>query len=288
MTYAQKLKDPRWQRRRLEVLEAAKWKCQRCDSSDKTLHVHHNFYRSKTEPWEYPSHALSALCEQCHELAEKDRRELIACIESIYEVDQPTVNLHAAIGLIKGLRMFNALGKDPAHDEQLTYREQAWGFARVFGGDERDLLPQIEKTNGLIDRSHVRDLWIDQLARYGERIKLNQKQVEAIKAEALNQKAEDAGLPIDREVGEAWKIVLEEISARQPIRAVFLERANMIWEAGDILNIAFPAGMEKMLKAPIAKDFARQIEKLWCDLTGKKLCCEYIIGCGSQPAGGAA
>jgi hypothetical protein len=284
MTYSQKLKDPRWQRRRLQVLEAANWKCERCEAADKTLHVHHNFYRSKSEPWEYPSHAFAALCEECHELAEVDRRELQSCIESIYEAEFAAVNLHSALGLLKGLRMFNALGINPKHTERIGYREQAWGFARIFGGDERDLLPQIEKTDGLIDRTHVDNLWMDQLARYGGRIKLTEKQVSEIQSEALNTRAEVAGLPVDREVGEAWKIVLEELSKQHPLRSAFLERATMAWEAGDVLNIAFPTGTEKILKTPIARQFCRNIEKLWATLTGKSLWCDFVVHCGGREA----
>jgi hypothetical protein len=282
MTYSQKLKDPRWQRRRLQVLEAANWKCERCEAADKTLHVHHNFYRSKSEPWEYPSHAFAALCEECHELAEVDRRELQSCIESIYEAEFAAVNLHSALGLLKGLRMFNALGTNPKHTEQIGYREQAWGFARVFGGDERDLLPHIEKTDGIIDRMHVDSLWLAQLARYGERVKLTDKQVQQVKVEALNTRAEIAGLPVDGEVGEAYKIVVEELSKKYPIRAIFLERATMIWEAGDVLSIAFPAGSEKFLHTPACKAFARKIEKLWAALTGKSLWCDFMVSCGSK------
>ena len=282
MTYSQKLKDPRWQRRRLQVLEAANWKCERCEAADKTLHVHHNFYRSKSEPWEYPSHAFAALCEECHELAEVDRRELQSCIESIYEAEFAAVNLHSAIGLLKGLRMFNALGTNPKHVEQIGYREQAWGFARVFGGDERDLLAQIEKTDGLIDRTNVDNLWMDQLGRYGQRIALTQNQVKELKVEALNQRAKCAGLPVDREVWEAWKIVLQEIAKEHPIRVAFLERATMGWEAGDTLTVVFPAGMEKTLQTPIAKSFARKIEKLWASITGKSLWCDFMVSCGSK------
>lgn len=258
-------------------MEAAKWKCERCEAADKTLHVHHNFYRSKTEPWDYPHHAFAALCEDCHELAEIDRRELQSCIESIYEAEHPAVNLHATLGLLKGLRMFNSLGTYPQHTEKIGYREQAWGFARIFGGDERDLLPQIEETDGLIDRTHVDNLWLGQLERYGKRVRLTEKQVQEVKAEALNQRAEMSGLPVDREIGEAYKIVVEQLSKQYPIRAVFLERATMIWEAGDIHNIAFPAGTEKLLQLPACKAFARKIEKLWAMLTGKSLWCDFMV-----------
>jgi 5-methylcytosine-specific restriction endonuclease McrA len=71
--YSRKLKDPRWQKRRLQVLEAAKWACATCGATDKTLHVHHKFYTPCTEPWDYPDEALCALCEDCHQHAEHEK-----------------------------------------------------------------------------------------------------------------------------------------------------------------------------------------------------------------------
>lgn len=64
-TYAEKLKDPRWQRKRLEVFERAKFKCEDCGRSDKTLHAHHCFYVSRRNPWEY-NLGLICVCESCH------------------------------------------------------------------------------------------------------------------------------------------------------------------------------------------------------------------------------
>jgi len=43
MTYAEKLRDPRWQRRRLEKLDAADFHCESCGDGESTLHVHHRF-----------------------------------------------------------------------------------------------------------------------------------------------------------------------------------------------------------------------------------------------------
>jgi hypothetical protein len=40
MSYADLLKDPRWQKKRLEVLESNGWACEACGSATKTLHVH--------------------------------------------------------------------------------------------------------------------------------------------------------------------------------------------------------------------------------------------------------
>jgi hypothetical protein len=62
--YSDKLKDPRWQKKRLAVLERAGWKCQVCDNDKDTLHVHHLAY--KGEPWDAPDELLECLCESCH------------------------------------------------------------------------------------------------------------------------------------------------------------------------------------------------------------------------------
>lgn len=64
-TYAEKLRDPRWQKRRLHILERDGWRCARCDADDKMLVVHHVWYHR--EPWEAPDEALITLCEECHD-----------------------------------------------------------------------------------------------------------------------------------------------------------------------------------------------------------------------------
>lgn len=66
-SYSDKLKDPRWQRKRLEVLDLREWTCEACSDSKSTLHVHHRQYIKGREPWEYDDNQLSVLCESCHE-----------------------------------------------------------------------------------------------------------------------------------------------------------------------------------------------------------------------------
>lgn len=70
MTYADKLKDPRWQRKRLEILERDGWKCRRCGEKTKTLHVHHVAYLRGKAPWGHPDTGMLTLCHGCHEIAE--------------------------------------------------------------------------------------------------------------------------------------------------------------------------------------------------------------------------
>lgn len=71
MKYAEKLKDPRWQKKRLAVLERDGWKCNFCDDKDSTLHVHHKVYNS-CDPWDIELDHLLTLCENCHETETKD------------------------------------------------------------------------------------------------------------------------------------------------------------------------------------------------------------------------
>lgn len=64
--YIELLKDPRWQKKRLEIMERDDWKCTMCEDEGRTLHVHHCYYERDKMPWEYPSRSLVTLCEDCH------------------------------------------------------------------------------------------------------------------------------------------------------------------------------------------------------------------------------
>ena len=64
--YAEKLKDPRWQKKRLEIFERDGWQCKNCLSKENSLVVHHFFYLPKIDPWDTPNGLLLTLCENCH------------------------------------------------------------------------------------------------------------------------------------------------------------------------------------------------------------------------------
>jgi hypothetical protein len=65
-TYSEKLRDPRWQKMRLQIMERDGFACQFCRSTEKTLNIHHKIYDKKREPWEYDGSALVTCCEACH------------------------------------------------------------------------------------------------------------------------------------------------------------------------------------------------------------------------------
>lgn len=72
MTYAEKLKDPRWQKKRLEIMQRDNFTCQMigCHETEKTLHIHHLDYlncKDSDGPWDYPDNYLITVCEDCHQ-----------------------------------------------------------------------------------------------------------------------------------------------------------------------------------------------------------------------------
>lgn len=65
-TYYEKLKSPKWQKKRLEILSERGFGCEVCSDKDSQLHVHHKIYKKGVSPWSYPSYNYSVLCEECH------------------------------------------------------------------------------------------------------------------------------------------------------------------------------------------------------------------------------
>lgn len=66
-TYAELLKNPLWQKKRLEIMQRDNFTCQHCGYQDKELQVHHRVYHKGAKPWEYEDSELITLCCDCHE-----------------------------------------------------------------------------------------------------------------------------------------------------------------------------------------------------------------------------
>lgn len=92
-TYGEKLKDPRWQQKRLMILDRDKWECTECGDTTLTKHVHHKKYGSG-EPWEIDDKFLCTLCDECHLLE-----------ESLKETN-PELKHYALLGNITCIRLW--------------------------------------------------------------------------------------------------------------------------------------------------------------------------------------
>lgn len=62
--YQRKLADPRWQKKRLKILERDFFACQICTDTETELQVHHTEYSG--EPWDASDENLKTLCAHCH------------------------------------------------------------------------------------------------------------------------------------------------------------------------------------------------------------------------------
>lgn len=92
MSYAEKLKDPRWQKMRLQVLERDEWTCTYCGDKTKTLHVHHLAYAKSGNPWDVGHDALVTLCKDCHHLESIELPEVILDILFVVGTAANTTN----------------------------------------------------------------------------------------------------------------------------------------------------------------------------------------------------
>lgn len=69
MTYSEKLKHPKWQRKRLEILNRDNFKCDLCSDTETELHIHHYEY-NEGDPWDIDNKYLVTLCKHCHKVIE--------------------------------------------------------------------------------------------------------------------------------------------------------------------------------------------------------------------------
>lgn len=72
--YSEKLRDPRWQKKRLEILDRDKFTCQLCNDKKTTLNVHHKEYISGRDVWQYSNKMLITYCETCHLFVEYSKK----------------------------------------------------------------------------------------------------------------------------------------------------------------------------------------------------------------------
>ncbi len=118
--YWEKLRDPRWQKKRLEIMERDDFTCVHCQDNASTLNVHHGFYTKDTEPWDYPDESLRTLCEDCHKKY-KEKSDFIKRLLGYFDL----FDIHIILGFM--LR-------------RLSFKIP---FSNALVGFEEDLLKQI-------------------------------------------------------------------------------------------------------------------------------------------------
>lgn len=106
MDFQKQIKHPKWQQKRLEILERDEYMCQNCHTQEETLHVHHFFYKPKTLLWEYDESSLITLCSDCH----NEWHCLNDEIKEFLSVDTQTLKeIHNLLMIIRELNLFQIL-----------------------------------------------------------------------------------------------------------------------------------------------------------------------------------
>lgn len=75
-SYSDLLKSPKWQKKRLEILNRDNFTCQLCGDTETQLQVHHKRYITGNDPWEYGNNDLITACQDCHKLIEDTKNDL--------------------------------------------------------------------------------------------------------------------------------------------------------------------------------------------------------------------
>jgi hypothetical protein len=144
--YTDLLKDPRWQKKRLEIFQRDGFACRDCGKSDRQLQVHHSNYCRNSKPWDYPSESLRTLCEKCHKEITQRMERLKALLGGM-----------TAIGLDFVIGYCLALEDGEATSARIDSGTQADSMAHSYGLRSQEFSELIGE-DGFVDYESVRSL----------------------------------------------------------------------------------------------------------------------------------
>jgi hypothetical protein len=83
-TYSEKLRDPRWQKKRLEIMKRDKFKCRLCGDEKTELQIHHLKYTTNN-PADEDNKNLITLCSDCHEVISDHKKYNCPTVSEIFK-----------------------------------------------------------------------------------------------------------------------------------------------------------------------------------------------------------
>lgn len=123
-SYAEKLRDPRWQTKRAEIIAARNGHCEKCNGTAR-LEVHHGYYKPGAEPWDYESDTLWCLCRSCHEQTQAKMTAIHCMIAKIRPIDLDELSVKVG---------------DATHEVQYGFtKEEAEYILKEMRDEEADL-----------------------------------------------------------------------------------------------------------------------------------------------------
>lgn len=166
-SYAEMLKDPRWQEKRLRIMDRDGFTCRHCEDRSQNQQVHHAYYERGKSPWEYPDSALTTLCETCHKRAEQERLDLLKLLAEL-----PRQRLLQAIGFLRGATAF----KDrevvfPIQQDGWSPHDQfdvLFGMAAFVGAITTDAAKVRDYLGNVAEHCQDGDVTWDRVSIFGE------------------------------------------------------------------------------------------------------------------------
>lgn len=123
-TYYELLRHPKWQEKRLRIMQRAGFECENCGDSESILNVHHTYYEKGKSPWEYPDESLRCLCDPCHGTADELRIKVLRQLGLLADHQ-----LMQVLGFAIGLQMEEgSIRVSPEEDDY----EVVLGMVRVY------------------------------------------------------------------------------------------------------------------------------------------------------------
>lgn len=148
-SFFEKYKHPLWQKKRLEILELYGFECQDCGSSEKTLNVHHQYYKKGLNPWEYPIEDFDCLCEECHEKHHY--------IKQILNEELGRISISHDLEVLGFIRAIQLDCNDIDEIKTLSY-EFIESVAKYFGIDVKKLMNFVINNNDILTMNDIRKL----------------------------------------------------------------------------------------------------------------------------------
>lgn len=158
--YSEQIKSPKWQKKRLEVLNLRGFKCEECGDEEQQLHIHHRFYIKNRMAWEYDNDVFQVLCSDCHEMAHNEKKNgfslsfeekmLIECLRKVLVLNDTNIKYLHNI-------MNEYLKKHPKSEflKYLFYTTTSGDFERIVSevaymgvayDKKKELIDKLEKT----------------------------------------------------------------------------------------------------------------------------------------------
>ena len=141
-------KHPKWQKKRLEILDRDGFKCKLCGATENQLHVHHKYYDNAIKLWEYPGESLVTLCNECHKTVHRKKKDLD---DILWKFDFDVFDA------LRGLLL--SMMTNPGLEKPIIYNEkQALGFAIGSHWHELSNTDRQNKTRAAYRRTSEMDL----------------------------------------------------------------------------------------------------------------------------------